>query len=228
MLSNRLSLHHGFQYQFHRQGDYAMGGMVLLRQMLDETGLKKAVLDNKDLPVPGSNRGYAPSTTIESSEPTALCTLRLHAMIRFWDAFSAGREYRRSMFSSVFFRNFTQGMNNLIANYFYAWMFERIQFDNFILDCDSTVMTRYGEQEGVKKGYNPQKKGQKSHHPLIAFTWRHKNDSQHVAALGQYRFIRRLPALSGKYDGETQGQNHQSCPAGQWVPQQVDHGLSGE
>ena len=30
-------------------------------------------------------------------------------------------------------------------------------------------MTRYGEQQGAKKGYNPTKKGRVSHHPLIAF-----------------------------------------------------------
>ncbi len=30
-------------------------------------------------------------------------------------------------------------------------------------------MTRYGAQEGAKKGYNPVKKGRPSHHPLIAF-----------------------------------------------------------
>jgi hypothetical protein len=30
-------------------------------------------------------------------------------------------------------------------------------------------MTRYGEQEGAKKGYNPAKRGRCSHHPLIAF-----------------------------------------------------------
>lgn len=30
-------------------------------------------------------------------------------------------------------------------------------------------MTRYREQEGAKKGYNPVKRGRCSHHPLIAF-----------------------------------------------------------
>jgi hypothetical protein len=30
-------------------------------------------------------------------------------------------------------------------------------------------MTRYGDQEGAKKGYNPQKPGRNSHHPLMAF-----------------------------------------------------------
>src|SRR5688572_20494566 len=40
---------------------------------------------------------------------------------------------------------------------------------NFTLDCDSSVMTRYGSQQGSKKGYNPVKRGRPSHHPLIAF-----------------------------------------------------------
>jgi hypothetical protein len=37
------------------------------------------------------------------------------------------------------------------------------------LDLDSTILCRYGEQEGSLKGYNPKKPGRPSHHPLIAF-----------------------------------------------------------
>jgi len=37
------------------------------------------------------------------------------------------------------------------------------------LNLDSTVLTRYGEQGGAKRGYNPKKPGRPSHHPLIAF-----------------------------------------------------------
>lgn len=37
------------------------------------------------------------------------------------------------------------------------------------LDLDSTVLCRYGEQEGSLKGYNPKKPGRPSHHPLVAF-----------------------------------------------------------
>jgi hypothetical protein len=37
------------------------------------------------------------------------------------------------------------------------------------LDLDSTVLCRYGEQEGSLKGYNPTKPGRPSHHPLVAF-----------------------------------------------------------
>lgn len=37
------------------------------------------------------------------------------------------------------------------------------------IDIDSTVISRYGEQEGACVGYNPQKQGRTSHHPLMAF-----------------------------------------------------------
>jgi len=37
------------------------------------------------------------------------------------------------------------------------------------LNLDSTVLTRYGKQQGARKGYNPKKKGRASHHPLLAF-----------------------------------------------------------
>ena len=37
------------------------------------------------------------------------------------------------------------------------------------VDLDSTVLCRYGEQEGSLKGYNPSKPGRRSHHPLVAF-----------------------------------------------------------
>jgi hypothetical protein len=38
-----------------------------------------------------------------------------------------------------------------------------------VVDVDSTVKTAFGKQQGVKKGYNPFRKGQASYHPLLAF-----------------------------------------------------------
>lgn len=38
---------------------------------------------------------------------------------------------------------------------------------HFIADWDATVNTRYGHQEDAAVGYNPHKRGRKSHHPLI-------------------------------------------------------------
>lgn len=38
----------------------------------------------------------------------------------------------------------------------------------FVLDWDSTVVTRLGKQEEAEVGYNPAKRGRPSHHPLLA------------------------------------------------------------
>lgn len=37
-----------------------------------------------------------------------------------------------------------------------------------VLDLDSTILERYGSQEGVTKGYSPNGRSRKSHHPLAA------------------------------------------------------------
>jgi len=37
------------------------------------------------------------------------------------------------------------------------------------LNLDSSVLIRYGNQQGAKRGYNPTKRGRPSHHPLLAF-----------------------------------------------------------
>lgn len=57
----------------------------------------------------------------------------------------------------------------MVGQYFFSWFFRNLNINYFTLDIDSTVITRYGEQEGAKKGYNPNKRGRNSHHPIIAF-----------------------------------------------------------
>lgn len=42
-------------------------------------------------------------------------------------------------------------------------------FQQLWIDVDSTVKTVYGHPEGAAKGYNPEKRGALSYHPLIAF-----------------------------------------------------------
>jgi len=96
---------------------------------------------------------------------------------------------------------------------------EGIVEDN--LNLDSSVITRYGGQECAKKGYNPKKRGRKSHHPLIAFIGRgylvnlwnrsgntHSAQScceffaQTVLALGKSFRTNRVLCDSGFYDIE--------------------------
>lgn len=46
---------------------------------------------------------------------------------------------------------------------------KKTQLTAITIDCDSTVETVYGKQQGAAKGYNPDKKGAYSYHPLLAF-----------------------------------------------------------
>ena len=56
-----------------------------------------------------------------------------------------------------------------ISQYFLRPLLEQAKIEKDTLRFDSTVITRYGEQEGAKKGYNPAKRGRPSNHPQIAF-----------------------------------------------------------
>lgn len=151
------------------------GGMVLLRQMLDKIGFRQAVERQEDLPRPGSNRGYDPTTIIEGFIASIWCGANrfLHTEVTRHDqALSKIFGWKRTPGQDTykrFFAKFTHASNQRVSDYFYSWIFDNVRFDNFTLDFDSSVITRYGTQEGSKKGYNPQKPGRPSHHPLIAF-----------------------------------------------------------
>ena len=70
---------------------------------------------------------------------------------------------------SRFFRKYEQYESDEIFSQLQTWWFNQLSDDKITLDFDSTVITRYGDQEGAAVGYNPKKKGRKSHHPLMAF-----------------------------------------------------------
>lgn len=52
-------------------------------------------------------------------------------------------------------------------------MLRHIQED--VLDLDSTILERYGQQEGASKGYHSSRAVQQSHHPLLAMLARAKH-----------------------------------------------------
>jgi hypothetical protein len=151
------------------------GGMVFLKQMLQKIGFRMLIEANTDLPQSGSNRGYKTSTIIEAFITSVWCGANrfLHTEVTRhdvalgkifdWKGTPGQDAYKR------FFNKFNSTTNLKVSDYFYSWIFDNFNFNNFTLDIDSSVMTRYGEQEGTKKGYNPAKKGRASHHPLIAF-----------------------------------------------------------
>ena len=183
MRSIRKSNTMEFDVSFTNKEITPWGGMVFLKQMLDKIGFKDQILKCEDLPQPQSNRGHKVSVILEAFITSIWCGANrfMHTEVTRhdvalgkifdWETTPAQDTYKR------FFNKFDQTTNQKVSDYFYSWIFDNFKFDNFTLDVDSSVMTRYGNQEGAKKGYNPAKKGRLSHHPLIAFV----NDVKLVA-----------------------------------------------
>jgi len=66
---------------------------------------------------------------------------------------------------------------DILSSNIWMYLAELIPWKTIIEDWltfDSSVLPRYGEQEGAKKGYNPAKHGRPSHNPLLAFLNRSK------------------------------------------------------
>jgi hypothetical protein len=150
-------------------------GMVFLKKMLTKMDFRSQILSCPDLPKPGSNRGYSSVEIIESFFVSIWCGANkfLHTEVTRQDkTLCKIFDWKQAPGNDTikrFFRKFDMEKNGNMSQHFFSWIFSQIQMDHYTLDCDSTIITRYGEQQGAKKGYNPKKKGRNSHHPLMAF-----------------------------------------------------------
>ena len=150
------------------------GGIYLMKKMLDKMDFD-GIIKELSLPEPGSNRGYSSSQLVKQFITSIWCgankfehtevTRQDEVVRQFWgfERMAGHKSFQR------FFAKFDLSKNQQIFTPLYQWFFNKLQFDNFTLDVDSTIHTRYGSQEGAKKGYNPKKPGRLSHHPLMAF-----------------------------------------------------------
>lgn len=150
------------------------GGMSLMKRFIDQTGIRDQLAE-LDLPQSGSNAGYTSTHIIEAfwlsiwtgaSRYIHCDWLRYDTVLQ--DVFGWKRMPSQSTYSR-FFGKFSQKRNTEVFPNLQHWFFNELEVDNLTIDFDSTVITRYGEQEGSAKGYNPNKKGRNSHHPLMAF-----------------------------------------------------------
>ena len=161
-----------FDLSFTNQEITPWGGMVLLKQMMDKMGFRSHLESCASLPTQHSNRGYKVSTILESFITSVWCGANrfLHTEItRADNALGKILDWKQTPGQDAYKRYFSQSTNQHVSRHFFSWFFQHIKVDHFTLDVDSTIMTRYGSQQGAKKGYNPKKRGRVSHHPLIAF-----------------------------------------------------------
>jgi hypothetical protein len=68
------------------------------------------------------------------------------------------------------FKRFGQGAVQRFFSGLWSWQLTRLPAcgSGYSLDLDSTVLERYGRQQGALRGPNPRKHGRPSHHPLVA------------------------------------------------------------
>jgi len=172
-----------WEISFTNQQVTPWSGLAFLKGMMDKMGLRGHLSSGDILPAPKSNRGYNATTIIESFMVSVWCganrflhteiTRHDHALCKIfgWGRAPGHDTYKR------FFKKFDFERSSQLSDHLFGWVFKNIQFDNVTLDCDSTILTRYGEQQGALKGYNPKKPGRHSHHPVLAFV----NDLKLVA-----------------------------------------------
>ena len=150
------------------------GGMSLMKRFIDQVGIREK-LSALPLPQPRSNDGYAPEQIVESfwlsiwtgaSRYVHCDWLRYDQVLQSifgWDYMPSQSTYSR------FFGKFSQKLNTELFPELQRWFFDQLTMGSITIDFDSTVITRYGDQQGSAKGYNPNKRGRNSHHPLMAF-----------------------------------------------------------
>ncbi len=150
------------------------GGLRLLQELIIKIKLP-AFLSTLSLPSPGSNRGYNPVEVIKSFMVSIWIGGNRYShcgWLRYDDVLKQIFGWKQTPSESTFsrfFRKFNLRTNNEIFPAAQEWFFKRFDLPKFTLDLDSTVVERYGKQEGSQKGYNPRKKGRPSQHPIIAF-----------------------------------------------------------
>ena len=134
------------------------GGMAFLKQMLQKMQFRQAINDCRHLPQPGSNRGYDPQVILESFITSVWCGANrfMHTELTRLDpalatVFGWQHTPAQDVFKRYFGKKFDQVTNLEVSQHFYSWIFNNYAFNNFTLDIDSSVLTRYGNQQGAKR-----------------------------------------------------------------------------
>lgn len=178
-METNFPIEQGLPFQFTDKPVTPWGGLRLVQEMLLRMKFRDA-LRASGLPQPGSNHGYDPVVMMESF---LVCVwiggVRFShtSVVRFDHALCEMFGWKRVASVSTFtrwFRRFRREEVDQVFGLLGRWFWDQLAPKSITLDLDSSVVTRYGKQEGAVQGYNRQKFGKPSHRPLFAFAadWR--------------------------------------------------------
>ena len=129
------------------------GGLILMKEIMDRSGIREK-LQSIHLPESTSNNSIDSLTIVESffasvwigaTAFSQTAIIRLDDTLREifgWERVPSGTTF------GGFFKKFSWAENNRVFPELNRWFFDQIKFDNYTLDVDSSVITRYGVPEG--------------------------------------------------------------------------------
>jgi len=178
-MENSFPAQQGLPFEFTDKPVTPWGGLRLVQEMLLRMNFREA-LASSGLPEPGSNRGYDPVSMMEAF---MVCVwiggVRFShtSLVRYDSALREIFGWKRVASVSTFtrwFRRFERKDVDQVFGSLGQWFWQQLSPRTITIDLDSSVVPRFGEQEGAAIGYNKQTRGKASHRPLFAFVadWR--------------------------------------------------------
>jgi len=149
------------------------GGLAVLVELMRKIGLLDAVRERLAFQY-RSNNAYPPEQILlafwlaVAGGATRFAHLQMLRADRALQHMCEVRSFCSADTVRNFFQRFRAREVATFSRPLWQWFFELQPARECILDLDSTVMQRYGYQEGAEFGYNPDRRG-RSHRPLIAF-----------------------------------------------------------
>lgn len=175
------------QYEFRRIGDdrqavlretqravTPFGGLVVLLELMRSMGVVEAVRERLPFRYRSNNASRPEHIWLSFCLAVAAGARRFsHVQMMRPDAALRAITGVKSFPTDDTVRNFFHRFGAAqIAAFFPAlwqWFFARQSARTCLLDLDSTVLQRFGRQEGALRGYNPTRPQGRTHRPLLAF-----------------------------------------------------------
>ena len=178
-MENSFPATQGLPFEFTDKPVTPWGGLRLVQEMLLRMNFREA-LEASGLPEPRSNRSYDP---VAMMEVFIVCVwiggarFSHTSLVRYDRALREIFGWKRVASVSTFtrwFRRFERQDVDRVFGSLGRWFWQQLSPRTITIDLDSSVVPRFGEQEGAAIGYNKQMRGKASHRPMFAFVsdWR--------------------------------------------------------
>jgi hypothetical protein len=151
------------------------GGLVVVQRFLDRLGVRELL--RRCLPDGRTSPNQVPVADIALALMACVLTggrrfahverLRCDEVVR---AILGIARMPSAMTLTRYFGGFVRSQVECVGQVLGRFVVDRLRCPmlGMVLDLDSTVVERFGTQEGSLKGHNPRRHGRPSHHPLLA------------------------------------------------------------